>query len=83
MGRGGGEERRLQQVDWIYHGFLLRIHDQRQCPSQACSSCYQSYVERDLRQIANLEHFVQFEKFVKRFAGCAHGVQRRVGRAEA
>jgi hypothetical protein len=38
-------------ADYAFHGFLPRIHDQAQRPSTAYSNYYQTYVERDVRQI--------------------------------
>lgn len=58
-------------ADYIYHGFLPRIHDQQQRPTQAYSNYYQTYVERDVRQLINLKDASLFEKFIKLLAGRA------------
>lgn len=55
--------------EYIYQGFLPRIHDQRQRPTPAYSNYYQTYVERDVRQLINLKDAAQFEKFIKLLAG--------------
>ncbi len=55
--------------EYIYHGFLPRIYDQNQRPTQAYSNYYQTYVERDVRQLINLKDFTLFEKFMKLLAG--------------
>ena len=55
--------------DYIYHGFLPRIYDQQQRPTQAYSNYYQTYIERDVRQLINLKDFSLFEKFMKLLAG--------------
>ena len=55
--------------EYIYHGFLPRIYDQHQRPTQAYSNYYQTYVERDVRQLINLKDFALFEKFMKLLAG--------------
>ena len=55
--------------DYIYQGFLPRIHDQQQRPTPAYSNYYQTYVERDVRQLINLKDAAQFEKFIKLLAG--------------
>lgn len=60
-----------QPEEYIYQGFLPRIYDQRQRPTQAWSNYYQTYVERDVRQLINLKDFTQFEKFIKLLAGRA------------
>ena len=55
--------------DYIFKGFLPRIYDQNQRPTQAYSNYYQTYVERDVRQLINLKDFSLFEKFIKLLAG--------------
>ncbi len=55
--------------DYIYRGFLPRIHDQQQRPTPAWSNYYQTYVERDVRQLISLKDAAQFEKFMKLLAG--------------
>lgn len=55
--------------DYIYQGFLPRIYDQKQRPTPAYSNYYQTYVERDVRQLINLKDLSQFEKFIKLLAG--------------
>ena len=54
---------------YAYHGFLPRIYDQNQRPTQAYSNYYQTYVERDVRQLINLKNASLFEKFLKLLAG--------------
>lgn len=54
--------------EFIYQGFLPRIYDQRQRPAPAWSNYYQTYVERDVRQLINLKDFSLFEKFIKLLA---------------
>ena len=55
--------------DYIYQGFLPRIYDQQQRPTPAYSNYYQTYVERDVRQLINLKDVAQFQKFMKLVAG--------------
>lgn len=55
--------------DYIYQGFLPRVYDQNQRPTQAYSNYYQTYVERDVRQLINLKDLAMFEKFIKLLAG--------------
>jgi len=55
--------------DYIYQGFLPRIYDQNQRPTPAYSNYYQTYVERDVRQLINLRDLAVFEKFIKLLAG--------------
>lgn len=55
--------------DYAYRGFLPRVYDQNQRPTQAYSNYYQTYVERDVRQLINLKDAALFEKFMKLLAG--------------
>jgi len=41
--------------DYILHGFLPRIYDQQQRPHTAYANYYQTYVERDVRQLIQLK----------------------------
>ena len=54
---------------YIFNGFLPRIYDQQQRPSTAYSNYYQTYIERDVRQLINLKELSLFEKFMKLLAG--------------
>ena len=55
--------------DYIYRGFLPRIYDQGQRPTQAYANYYQTYVERDVRQLVNLKDLSLFDKFIRLLAG--------------
>ncbi|QFY90692.1 ATP-binding protein [Magnetovirga frankeli] len=55
--------------DYVFQGFLPRIHDQRQRPRTAYANYYQTYVERDVRQLIQLKDATLFEKFIKLLAG--------------
>ena len=57
--------------DYAHHGFLPRIYDQQQRPTQTYSNYYQTYVERNARQLINLKDATLFEKFMKLLAGRA------------
>jgi len=54
---------------YIFQGFLPRVYDQQQRPHVAYSAYFQSYVERDVRQLIKLKDMVLFEKFMKLLAG--------------
>jgi len=54
---------------YIFSGFLPRIYDQKQRPVQAYANYYQTYVERDVRQLINVKDTSLFEKFMKLLAG--------------
>lgn len=56
-------------TEYVFSGFLPRVYDQKQRPLQAYSNYFQTYVERDVRQLINLKDVSQFEKFMKLLAG--------------
>lgn len=55
--------------EYLLHGFLPRVHAQKQRPRAAYASYYQTYVERDVRQLIKLKDATLFEKFIKLLAG--------------
>lgn len=55
--------------DYLFRGFLPRIHDQDQRPSTAYANYFQTYVERDVRQLISLRDSSVFEKFLRLLAG--------------
>jgi uncharacterized protein len=55
--------------DYAYRGFLPRIYDQSQRPTVAYANYYQTYVERDVRQLIQLKDAAAFEKLMKLMAG--------------
>lgn len=58
-----------QFEDYIHHGFLPRVYDQHQRPHTAYANYYQTYVERDVRQLIRIKDASLFEKFIKLLAG--------------
>lgn len=55
--------------DYLWKGFLPRIYDQKQRPESAYANYFQTYVERDVRQLINLKDASVFEKFLRLLAG--------------
>lgn len=55
--------------DYFVHGFLPRIHSQNIRPNRAYANYFQTYVERDVRQLIKLKDVSLFEKFIKLLAG--------------
>ena len=55
--------------DYAFHGFLPRIYDQSLRPTTAYSNYYQTYVERDVRQLIHLKDATLFDKLLKLLAG--------------
>ena len=50
-------------------GILPRVYDQNQRPNTAYANYYQTYIERDVRQIIQLKDAGLFDKFMRLFAG--------------
>ena len=55
--------------DYLFNGFMPRVYDQNQRPHTAYANYYQTYLERDVRQLINLKDVTLFEKFIKLLAG--------------
>lgn len=53
----------------ILTGFYPRIHDKRLDPTQALGDYFETYVERDIRQLLAVRDLSAFEKFVRLCAG--------------
>lgn len=58
-------------AEYAFHGFLPRVHDQAQRPAKAYANYYQTYVERDVRQLVRLKDALLFEKLMTLLAGRA------------
>jgi predicted AAA+ superfamily ATPase len=55
--------------DYCFTGFLPRIYEESQRPTTAYSNYYQTYIERDVRQLIQLKDSSLFEKMIKLLAG--------------
>jgi predicted AAA+ superfamily ATPase len=55
--------------DYCFTGFMPRIYEQSQRPTTAYANYYQTYVERDVRQLIQLKDVSLFEKMLKLLAG--------------
>ena len=55
--------------DLIYRGFYPRIFDHGLEPRQAYADYFETYVERDLRQLAEVRNLSSFQRFVRLCAG--------------
>ncbi len=55
--------------EYVFTGFLPRIYDQNQRPNTAYANYYQTYIERDVRQIIHLKNASLFDKFMRLLAG--------------
>lgn len=65
--RGAGVEK--FRDDWIFSGFMPRLYDSSLAPTELYRDYFRTYVERDVRQMANLRHLSAFETFVRLLAG--------------
>jgi len=65
--RGAGVEK--FRDDWIFSGFMPRLYDSSLTPTELYRDYFRTYVERDVRQMANLRHLSAFETFVRLLAG--------------
>jgi predicted AAA+ superfamily ATPase len=54
---------------YVFQGFLPRVYDQHQRARTAYANYYQTYIERDVRQLIQLKDVNLFEKFIKLLAG--------------
>lgn len=67
------ETRRLRSTPpvemLLYTGFYPRIHDQNLDPTQALGDYFETYVERDVRQLSEIRNLSAFQKFVRLCAG--------------
>jgi hypothetical protein len=57
--------------EYVFTGFLPRVYDQNQRPNTAYANYYQTYIERDVRQIIQLKDASLFDKFMRLLAGRA------------
>ncbi len=55
--------------EMLFKGFYPRIYDQDIAPDQAYGDYFETYVERDLRQLVNVKNLSLFQRFVKLCAG--------------
>ncbi|MEW6518158.1 MAG: ATP-binding protein [Thermodesulfobacteriota bacterium] len=53
----------------LFKGFYPRIYDQDIAPAQAYGDYFETYVERDLRQLVNVKDLSVFQRFVRLCAG--------------
>ena len=64
------EEKRPNTIDKaIYQGLYPRIYNQDLNPSEWISGYLQTYIQKDVRQILNIENLMLFDKFLRLLAG--------------
>ncbi|MBF8262817.1 MAG: hypothetical protein HW387_482 [Parachlamydiales bacterium] len=59
----------LSVDEWMFRGGYPRIYNDQLDPTKAYRSYFQTYVERDLRQLIQVKDLLQFERFVHILAG--------------
>jgi len=55
--------------DLLYHGFYPRIWDKQLSPTQVLGDYFETYIERDLRQLITVKDLNLFQRFIKLCAG--------------
>ena len=64
-----GEAPAFNLETMLYRGFYPRIHDQGLAPQDWLAGYYQTYVERDVREVSNIGNLEIFQRFVRLCAG--------------
>jgi predicted AAA+ superfamily ATPase len=60
----------LPEIDaLLYHGFYPRLWDKGLNPTQALGDYFETYIERDLRQLVAVKDLSLFQRFIKLCAG--------------
>jgi len=55
--------------DFLFHGFYPGIYQEQRNPTIAYRSYYETYIERDLRQLIQIKDLAHFQHFVRLCAG--------------
>jgi uncharacterized protein len=53
----------------VYQGLMPRVHEDKLDPSSAYRNYFQTYVERDVRQLSEIRNLNLFERFLRLLAG--------------
>ena len=64
-----GQRDSFQADDWMYYGFYPGVYKENREPSIAYRSYYETYLERDVRQLINIKDIAPFQRFVRLCAG--------------
>lgn len=59
----------LSTDDFIFNGFYPAIYQEKRNPTIAYRSYYETYIERDLRQLLQIKDLALFQRFVRLCAG--------------
>ncbi|MEW5814849.1 MAG: ATP-binding protein [Spirochaetota bacterium] len=55
--------------EYLFHGFLPRIYKNQLNPLKAYRNYFQTYIERDVRQLTKVKDLLKFETFLRLLAG--------------
>jgi hypothetical protein len=55
--------------DYLYKGFYPGIYSNNLNPTKAYRNYYETYIERDVRQLINIKNLLSFQKFIRLCAG--------------
>ena len=69
IGELSGARMEISRDQLIFNGFMPRLYDSGIEPTQLYSDYFQTYIERDVRQLINLRNLREFELFVRLLAG--------------
>ena len=62
--------KKIENIDTlILQGFYPKLHKDNLDPYHFYSNYFETYIERDLRQLSQIENLIIFEKFVRLLAG--------------
>lgn len=64
-----GKEKNDELEQVLFTGFYPRIHDKNLSPRDWLSGYYQTYIERDVRNLANVGYIEAFSRFTRLCAG--------------
>lgn len=64
-----GNTKNYSADDYILKGFYPGIYADNLNPTKAYRNYYETYIERDLRQLINVKDIMSFQKFIKLCAG--------------
>ncbi len=59
----------LDVEEMLYTGFYPRLHEHHLNPTQALGDYFETYVERDVRQLSEIRNLSAFQRFVRLCAG--------------
>ncbi len=59
----------LTRDEYLWRGFLPKLYDIESDPGLEYGNYYNTYVERDIRQLIHLQHRREFEVFIRLLAG--------------